>query len=81
METIKVDIDGEMKYLIPPELARKYYLHSKLKKTRLIINSRKKRVEMYFSDFSIYLGNKYLIELVKKYEYKLVESRQLKMDI
>lgn len=64
-----------------PLTKRRYNTTYKLRKSGFEVDTKRKVISVYFCQVSGLIGHPHAIILVKEYNYKLVENRQLELDI
>jgi len=64
-----------------PQLKRRYNTTYKLRKAGFVVDTKRKTIPVYFRQVSALIGHPQVIILVKEYEYKLVENRQLELNL
>ncbi len=64
-----------------PKTKRRYNTTYKLRKAGYILNTRQQSISVYFRQITQLIGNPHIITMVKEFDYKLVENRQLEINI
>lgn len=59
---------------------RRYYLHWRCKRSGIKVLARERIVLIYYEDVNTYLRNKYLFELINKFNYKTKKNRQYRIE-
>lgn len=64
-----------------PVKKRCYNTTYKLRKKGFLINTKRKNIIIYFRQITQLIGHPHIIILVKEFDYKIVENRQLEINI
>lgn len=64
-----------------PITKRRYNTTYKLRKAGFVVDTKRKYIPVYFRQITGLIGNQHVITLVKEYDYKLVENRQLELNL
>ncbi|WP_372934423.1 hypothetical protein [Mariniphaga sediminis] len=64
-----------------PITKRRYNTTYKLRKSGFVVDTKRKVIPVYFRQITQLVGHPHIITLVKEFNYKLVENRQLQLDI
>ncbi len=59
--------------------SRKHYLIRRLRMQNFFVKTRRKRIVIYLEDFNSIISNRYAYELIREYDFKLYQNRQLKL--
>lgn len=64
-----------------PKTKRRYNTTYKLRKSGFNINTKQKTISVYFREVTGLINHPHIITLINEFNYKLVENRQLEIDI